>query len=176
VTTIRVARRDRFVTVQQSTVRDPQLSLRAVGLLVRLLSYPDNWRINSIEIARSTREGRDAVRRALAELETAGYLTRNRCQTTRGRWVTELVLRETPGGTDDGFSGVGDGFPGVGKPGVGKPGAIEKTVTKDCRGENSSTGESCCDGTGWVYDEVDRTVERCACNPRSPARRTRARS
>jgi len=136
MTTIRVARRDRFVVIDQATVRDRKLSLRARGLLVTLLSYPDNWRINSTEVARHVKEGRDAIRACLAELEDAGYLSRNRCRidtaTKKGVWITELVLRETPGRSDD-------GFPGVGFPGVGKPGANRKTVTKDCEEENSAT-------------------------------------
>ena len=132
MTTIRVARRDRFVVIDQSTVRDRKLSLRARGLLVTLLSYPDNWRINSTELARHVKEGRDAIRACLSELEAAGYLSRTKCQMAGGRWVTELVLRESPGRTDD-------GFPGVGNPGVGNPGANRKTVTKDCEEENSAT-------------------------------------
>ena len=164
MTTIRVARRERFVVIDQQTVRDRQLSLRARGLLVTLLSYPDHWRINSTELARHVKEGRDAIRAGLAELEAAGYLKRHKCQIPGGRWVTELTLYEKPGHTDD-------GFPGVGFPGVGFPGAIGKTVGNTDTRKNARSGlpAACgqCD-EGWIFDAEDGprgTVRRCDCNP-----------
>lgn len=123
MTTIRVERRQRFTTVSRKLVNDNRLSFRALGLLVWLLDKPDDWRVNSTQIANQCVEGRDAVRSAMAELERCGYLTRQRIQGSKGRWCTEVVVREVPP-TDD-------GIPGVGQPGVGFPGANTKTVTED---------------------------------------------
>jgi len=108
MTTIRVERRDRFTTVDRATVNDATLSFKARGLLIWLLDKPDGWRVRSDAIALATTEGRDSVRSALRELECAGYLTRTKCRDKRGRVRTETVVRETPGHTEDGFSGVGE--------------------------------------------------------------------
>lgn len=123
MTTIRVERRRRFTTIDRKTINDSSLSFRARGLLIWLLDKPDDWRCNSEQIASEGKEGRDAVRAALAELQRAGYLTRQRVCAGRGRWVTETVVRERPSD---------DGFPGVGEPGVGEPGANTNTDTDDC--------------------------------------------
>lgn len=124
-TIIRVAERRRFLVVDKRSIEDRRLSLRAKGLLAYILTKPDDWTIDSTRLATEVDEGRDAIRKAMNELEAAGYLTRHRSQGPRGRWIHEVVIHEIPvrktaGGTDDGKPGVGD--PGVGRPGAGKPG------------------------------------------------------
>jgi hypothetical protein len=121
--TIRVARRTRFTTIDRETVNDGGLSFRALGLLTWLLDKPDGWTVNAARIAAGEgREGREAIRSTLRELEAAGYLRRERGQDDRGRWRTETVIHERRI-TDD-------GFPGVGSPDVGFPGANTKTEQK----------------------------------------------
>jgi hypothetical protein len=129
VTTIRVAVRHRFTAVDRRAINDTNLSFRARGLLVWLLDKPDGWRVNSTEIAQHCKEGRDAIRACLSELEAGGYLSRERVRTDAGKWITESVLREIP---DAWESATEDGKPGVGKPGVGFPGANTKTGTDHC--------------------------------------------
>jgi hypothetical protein len=128
LSTIRVARRARFTTVDRTTVNDQRLSFRARGILVWLLDKPDDWRCNADEIARAGQEGRDAVRTALNELLHLGYIRRERYQNHQGHWQTETWVFEHP--TGDGFPGVGS--PDVGAPVVGEPGALLKTETEDC--------------------------------------------
>ena len=94
--TIRVEHRKQFTVIDSRTINDEALSLRATGLLVWLLDKPDGWRINSIEISKRCKEGRDAVRAAIAELEEAGYITREKYRGPDGRWVNEAVVRERP--------------------------------------------------------------------------------
>jgi hypothetical protein len=115
VTTIRVAKRDRFTAIDRRTINDDQLSFRARGILIWLLDKPDDWVCDSTRLAQQATEGRDAVRTALKELEAAGYLERLKSRDDKGHWVTEWVIHETP--PDDWKSGVGQS-------GVGKPGAI----------------------------------------------------
>lgn len=173
MSTIRVARRDRYVVIDQETVRDRRLSLRARGLLVTLLSYPDTYRINSAELAKVVTEGRNAIRAALAELEDAGYLVRTKCQVAGGRWVTEQTLYETPGHKHADRESPGrteDRFPGVGGPGVGFPGAnyrktIKKTVPRNVSRDGSRAACGQCED-GWLFDPNDGprgTVRPCAC-------------
>lgn len=91
-------RPDRYVIIGNEIARDDRLSFRARGLLTYLLSMPEGWRTNSNQLAAQTpREGRDAIRTALRELETAGYLTRCRLQDAAGRWHTETIVTDRPG-------------------------------------------------------------------------------
>lgn len=96
VTTFRVVERERFTSVSRETIGDSSLSFRARGVLVWLLDKPDDWRADSSTIARAGKEGREAVRTALRELEDAGYLVRRKVQGDGGRWVTEVEVHERP--------------------------------------------------------------------------------
>lgn len=142
MTTIRVARRNRFTTVDRTTVNDSRLSFRARGVLMWLLDKPDEWRADARTIAQAGSEGRDAVRAALAELEEHGYLVRNKYRGDGGRWVTEHTVYERPQGGDQGWkSDLVDDAHQVGKPApvnqrrstsAGFPGPITKTENEDC--------------------------------------------
>jgi hypothetical protein len=146
VTTIRVAHRRRFTTIDQATVNDERLSFRARGVLAWLLDKADDWRCDSATIARAGTEGRDAIRAALTELEKLGYLVRRRLQDPQsGQFETVAEIRERPGHTEDGFPGVGKpgvGKPVVGEPVVGFPGALTKTENKDVEQRDSSSANN----------------------------------
>lgn len=88
--------RSDFLMVNNAVVRDQRLSLKATGLLVRILSRPDDWRTDRDSLARDCKEGVTAVRSALQELRTAGYLVQTKRQDDRGHWVTETVLYDHP--------------------------------------------------------------------------------
>jgi hypothetical protein len=95
VTTIRVATRKRFTQIERETANDTRLSFRARGVLLWLLDKPDDWRTSSDAIARHGKEGRDAVRAALTELEDAGYLLREKIRGEHGQWVTVVTVYES---------------------------------------------------------------------------------
>jgi hypothetical protein len=105
-TITRAGSRDRFTVVHNRTIEDDRLSFRALGLLVFVLSKPDNWKTHVNHLSTTHSEGREAVRSALTELETCGYVER--------RWVR----------------GVGEATPSVhylvselpGCPEIGNPG------------------------------------------------------
>lgn len=63
--------------IDRALVRDTRISFRALGIAVRLLSNAPGFRMTSHDLANEStdREGRDAVRTALRELEEAGYLS-----------------------------------------------------------------------------------------------------
>ena len=129
MTTIRVAKRDRYTSVDRRTVNDDRLSFRARGILIWLLDKPDDWRCDSDQIAAAAKEGRDAVRTALNELAAAGYIVRHKDRDERGQWATWTEVHERP-------------VTGDGKPGVGESGALTKTVTEDCVPSPSETADT----------------------------------
>ena len=79
---IRVEHNENYTVMSNEHLRDPRLSLRAMGLMSRMLSDSENYRHSIAGLAAVCKEGRDAVRKALQELEAAGYLVRE--QTRQG--------------------------------------------------------------------------------------------
>jgi len=65
-----------FGAVPIELLNSKEISLKAKGLYAFLQSKPDGWRFSVERIASQLKEGRDAVRRALKELEKFGYLIR----------------------------------------------------------------------------------------------------
>lgn len=53
---------------------DPALSMREIGLLARLLSYPFGYAGNAATLADDFRCGRDQIRGAMRGLSEAGYM------------------------------------------------------------------------------------------------------
>ena len=86
MSTMRIGKRTQWTTISQAVPNDERLSYRALGVLLWLLSKPDDWTVDSDTMHRGKgREGRDSVRTALRELETLGYLERSKHQDAKGR-------------------------------------------------------------------------------------------
>lgn len=67
---------DHFTQIPNAWVRDERLSFKARGLLVLILSHTAGWSLSINTLAKQNQEGKDAIRAAIQELETLGYLTR----------------------------------------------------------------------------------------------------
>lgn len=93
---IRVPHRRQFTIVANQALQDPRLSFRATGVLAYLLSLPPASEISGLRIQQTKKEGRDAVYSALKELETTGYLHRQRFKDKLGKWYWANVLAELP--------------------------------------------------------------------------------
>ncbi len=76
---------DHFTITPNAWARDTRLSRRARGLLTELLSHRPGWEITTESLIEGGPEGRDAIRGALAELEAAGYLTREQRRDESGK-------------------------------------------------------------------------------------------
>ena len=78
-------------------LRDKSLSLKAVGLLSKMLSFNDGWKFSTKGLSAICKEGPDAILSALRELEKHGYLVRHRSRDDKGRLVTtEFDIYESP--------------------------------------------------------------------------------
>lgn len=93
---VRVTQRANFAILPNEALEHPDLSFRARGILAYLLSRPGGWETSAERLSEQGREGRDAVRTALGELEAVGYLRRAKAQDSRGRWVTTVAVYDTP--------------------------------------------------------------------------------
>jgi hypothetical protein len=85
-----------FTIVANEILRDDRLSFRARGVLISILSRPDNWRTSAESLANESVEGRGAILTALKELETCGYLERTKYQNELGHWVSESFIYDRP--------------------------------------------------------------------------------
>jgi len=71
-------------------LRDKNLSLKAVGLLSKMLSFNDGWKFSTKGLSAICKEGPDAILSALRELEKYGYLVRHRQRDSKGRMSSTL--------------------------------------------------------------------------------------
>lgn len=96
--TIRRATHDKNYTCISNTVlQNEDLSWKARGLLVYLLSLPDNWRIYVSELANRAPDGKDATRTAFKELQTAGYITGEQQKGENGHYLPiSYIVHEKP--------------------------------------------------------------------------------
>lgn len=172
-----------WTTFSNDVLSDRELSFRALGILVYVLSKPDNWVVRSEQLAESHAEGRDAVRTALEHLELAGYVKRDKVQDRRGRWVTETVFYDRPFDRNLDDCTTEAGFPGVGSPVVGEPGAITSTEEQGLRARSTPRRRSATASTGRKRGlaEPDETPDdngeppaHGATGPASPKRKTQA--
>lgn len=91
----RFERKGGFTVLTNGVLRDPRLSLKTKGLFAVISSLPDDWRYSVSGLASFCGVGRDAIRAALKELETAGYLTREQLHGEQGKFGgNAYVLRE----------------------------------------------------------------------------------
>jgi len=146
---------EQFVIIPNATVRDGRLSYAARGVLAELLSRPDNWSDTADALwrrAKSERgkhgEGRDVLRKAFAELEGAGYLSRIRLRDDIGRLATYMEFSDvSPGRTDDGT--------GSRRPDLGKPASSQVAPTPDSPTVGSPAVGSPAVGESGVYKKTD---------------------
>ena len=123
---IRSPRKERdFTILSNSVCLDSRLSMRGLGLLVRLLSRPDNWTTNSETLAREFDCGRDQVRTTLRELTQFGYMVIQKTQDDAGHWSSHWVIYDEPTPEKPTL-----GEPTPEKPAFGKSGALTRTDLK----------------------------------------------
>ncbi|NKT91714.1 replication protein [Rhodococcus hoagii] len=121
-------RADHFTILSNAVLNDSRLSFRARGVLMWLLSKPADWRTRSESIAgQSPTEGRDAIRTAMRELESLGYLVRQKIQDDRGRWRTLQTIFEEP---FDASAGPGPEKATHGQSDSGEPVATQRTESR----------------------------------------------
>lgn len=93
---IRVEKRSNFTVVDNTFIRDKNLSLKAKGLMLLMLSLPPEWDYSVAGLAAICREGMTAIRASLKELEQNHYLIRERKNNEKGYFVYEYILKEIP--------------------------------------------------------------------------------
>ncbi|MBR2683969.1 MAG: helix-turn-helix domain-containing protein, partial [Atopobiaceae bacterium] len=96
----RTHKNQNYTVMSNYHLRDRSLSLKAVGLLSKMLSLPDDWDYNLKGLMLLTKDGESSVRSDLKELEEAGYLERH-TERVKGRFVTAWDVHEVPVTSDE---------------------------------------------------------------------------
>ncbi len=99
---VRVHKTKNFTVMSNHHFREKKMSLKAKGLLSLMLSLPDDWNYSVSGLVTLSKDGKDSVMSALAELEKFGYLTREREVNEKGQFsginynIYEQPQREKP--------------------------------------------------------------------------------
>lgn len=176
MTTIRVSKRPRYTAVDRRTLNDMRLSFRARGVLVWLLDKPDDWKTTAELVTTQGTEGREAVRTALRELETFGYLVRRKWRRVdNGQWTVEWTVYEQPQSVDADAPTVDKEagphpISGAGSPDpISGPLLLTTEVTTDLSGLRDPDPECFeCHGTGVAYYPDAPRSERTDPTPMGP--------
>ena len=93
----RVEKTNSYTVMSNHHLRNPDLTLKAKGLLSLMLSLPENWDYTLKELSCICRENVDAIRTAVWELEKAGYITRRQRRDEKGKMTAiEYTIYEFP--------------------------------------------------------------------------------
>lgn len=136
----RVNKNRSYTVMANYHLRDKTLSLKAVGLLSKMLSFNDGWQFSTKGLSAICKEGPDAVLAALRELEDAGYLVRHQSRDEKGR-MSSMV------------------FEIYEKPQMGLP-DTEKPHTEKPDTDNPFTGKPCTENPAQLNTNQVITNER----------------
>lgn len=85
-----------FLVLSDRVAQDTRLSFRARGVLISILSRPDNWSISADKLASEGNERRDAILTAFKELRKAGYMKVTKTRGDKGRIITRVYVFDSP--------------------------------------------------------------------------------
>lgn len=89
--------RSNFTLLPNELIRDPHISWKALGILVFVLSLPDNFRLRLSHLAKQKTSGREATRSGIKELQVAGYLRIQQERGERGKFsYTTWLVSDKP--------------------------------------------------------------------------------
>ena len=99
----RIEKTKDYTVMANHHLRNKELSLKAKGLLSLMLSLPEDWDYTVKGLAYICKDGIDSINGAIKELETTGYMHRQRVRNDRGQLTTtEYTIREYPKDTGGG--------------------------------------------------------------------------
>ena len=94
---VRIHKTNNFTVMSNFHFKEKKMSLKAKGLLSLMLSLPDDWNYSISGLVTLSKDGKDSVMSALAELEEFGYLIRNRTTNSKGQFSgIEYHIYEQP--------------------------------------------------------------------------------
>lgn len=83
----RIHKTENYTVLSNYHFKEKKMSLKSKGLLSLMLSLPDTWNYSVSGLAALSKDGKDSVMSALAELEDFGYLKRTRLTNDKGQFA-----------------------------------------------------------------------------------------
>lgn len=74
---VRVEKKSKYTQIDNNLIRNRNLSLKAKGLLIYMLSLPDDWDYTISGLSAECKEGKSSIRSAIDELMKHRYITRS---------------------------------------------------------------------------------------------------
>ena len=158
-----------WTQIRNGIIDDHRITFKATAVLIYILSKPDNWRTSTRHLSTVKKEGIDAVRTAMTELECAGYVQRRRYQDETGKWQYDTLVYDIPQAVN---KPVKNTSPQVKPRGDNPDGenadVYQELINKDYEkigllsqiGEHEPCGQ--CRDTGWkVIKGLE--LEKCGC-------------
>ncbi|MDS3951563.1 DnaD domain protein [Staphylococcus epidermidis] len=144
-----------FVTVHKNFIHDDNLSWKAKGILLYLLSRPDDWKIYESELVRHSTDGLSGLKTGIKELEKVGYIQRTRKRDDKGRLKEyEYAVYENPNHIR--FSNVGKTY--IGKTYVGESHTTNNNSTNNDLTNNKNTN-NVTDETSKSFQYISNNLE-----------------
>lgn len=76
-----------FNRISRDVITNPELSLKAKGLLTLILGFPDDWDFSLSGLQPFLKEGRESIQSALKELIEKGYAVKESSREANGRFT-----------------------------------------------------------------------------------------
>lgn len=95
----RVKKDKNYTVMSNCHLKEKEMSLKAIGLLSKMLSLPDDWDYSLAGLVAICKENETAIKSALDELKTFGYLEMIKKlpnETNTGRIEYEYIIYEKP--------------------------------------------------------------------------------
>ncbi|MFF2522267.1 hypothetical protein [Streptomyces liangshanensis] len=120
---------DAFTQIRNAVFRDSRLSAKAMGIFGNISTHRDGWGITPESIASQMRDGVDAVKSGLRELERLGYLQRERERRPNGTLgASSYFITDQPDLVESARSEPEVDFPPVDEPPVARPAQEDPAV------------------------------------------------
>ena len=145
-----------FTQIPNSLIRNEHLSLKALGVIVHLLSLPPGYRISLEGLCAARKEGETAMRTAIQQLESLNYMRIVRDRSASGQFIqSRWFVSDEP---------IVDWAPHLENPRVEEP-VLDQPVQGDQGATNTvfvETLDSSKTTTTWPEDTPPDTDESAA--------------
>ncbi|MFE0553733.1 hypothetical protein ACFW3A_30405 [Streptomyces pilosus] len=163
---------DQFTQIANGLFRDGRLSFKAKGIFGYISTHRDGWRMTLADLARRGRDGAAAVTSGLKELESHGFLLRERQRRPDGTLgaaaycITDLPAVQNPSSQPE------SGYPPVDKPTLAhRP--TKNTMGKKTNQQNTRSLRPCRhDAAARTPGRTDQPHPSAASAPAPPADET----
>jgi hypothetical protein len=124
---IKTIKNSNYTTIDNSVSKDIKLSLKAKGLLLVIMSLPNDWDFSINGISKICKEGRDSIYSAINELIKNGYCQRVIIKNDKGKIMgSDYTFFESPY-TDN---------PYTDNPDMDNPTQLNTNIIKDLNNKN----------------------------------------